>query len=119
MRRFALCCALALVLAFAVPAFAKGSHPANPAAAKPSKTLVAANTQTVDILISKLSKNFALKTNWGDIYFSNRDLHRLIHGAAHLRPVVLGDFATDTGSHVAVKTLGYDKGVVTLSMTSK
>jgi hypothetical protein len=113
MRKIALCLALALVLAFAASALAAGKHPAA------KQESAAANTQTVDILITKLTKNFALKTNWGDIYFSDRDLHRLIHGAAYLRPVVLGDFATDTGSHVWVKTLGYDKGVVTISLTAK
>jgi hypothetical protein len=100
MKKIALLCALALVLSFV-------------------QLAAAGESQTVDILISKLEKNFAVKTNWGNIYFNERDLHRLIHGAAYLRPVMLGEFLSDTGSRLMVKTVGYDKGVVTLSMSPK
>ncbi len=77
---------------------------------------LAQDTQVVDILLSKLIKNYAMSTNWGNIYFNKADLHKLIHFAANLRPSVIGTFETDTGVTLKVKALGFDKGVVTLSL---
>jgi len=97
MKKVALLCAVALLLAGVSLAFAQ--------------------SQTVDVLISKLTRNFALTTDWGNVYFNQADLHRLIDSAAKLRPIALGTFQTDQGNAVAIKALGYDKGVVTLSVT--
>jgi hypothetical protein len=100
MKKVAFLCALAFLLTWACWA-------------------AAADVQTVNLPISKLNKNYAFKTDWGNIYFGERDLHKLIHGAAHLRPIALGTFQTDQGAYVAVKTLGYDKGVVTIAITNE
>jgi hypothetical protein len=81
--------------------------------------VMAADNQTVNILISKLLKDYAMKTDFGNVYFSQKDLHRLIHGAAYLRPVQLGDIQSDQGIVLAVKTLGYDKGIVTIYVAKK
>ncbi|MDP8223344.1 MAG: hypothetical protein P9L99_08295 [Candidatus Lernaella stagnicola] len=100
MKKVALLCALALLMSIVSLAAAE-------------------ETQTVDVLISKLVRNYALSTEWGNIYFDKADLHRLIDSAAKLRPVRLGDFQTDLGKLVSVKALGYDKGVATLLIKSK
>jgi hypothetical protein len=47
---------------------------------------LAQDTQVVDILLSKLIKNYAMSTNWGNIYFNKADLHKLIHFAATCVP---------------------------------
>lgn len=99
MKKVALLCAIAVLLAGVSLAFAE--------------------TQTIDVLISKLTRNFALTTDWGNVYFNKGDLHRLIDSAAKLRPINLGAFQTDQGNAVTVKALGYDKGVVTLSVAPK
>lgn len=97
MRKVACFAALVLVLAMAGAALAQ-------------------DTQVIDILLSKLIKNYAMSTNWGNVYFNKADLHKLIHFAANLRPSVIGTFETDTGIQVKIKALGFDKGVVTLSL---
>ena len=76
----------------------------------------AAETQTIDVLISKLFRNYAMETDWGNVYFNRSDLNRLIDSAAKLRPVKLGAFKTDLGTVVVIKALGYDKGVATLQV---
>ena len=100
MRKVALLCALALVLSLVSLAAAE-------------------QTQTVDTLISKLLRNYAMQTDWGNIYFNKGDLHQLIDGAAKLRPLDMGTYITDQGTWVKVKALGYDKGVATLQITVK
>jgi len=97
MKKLAPICVLIIVLAFAATAFADQQ------------------TETKEILLSKLIKDYAMKTkDWGNVYFNIRQLHALIHAAAQLRPVDLGTFVSDTGVPVHVKALGYDKGVATL-----
>lgn len=100
MKKVALLCAIALLLGMV-------------------SLSVAAETQTTNILISKLIKNFAMKTNWGNVYFSQGDLYKVIDSAAKSRPINLGTFQTDLGNLVAIKALGYDKGVVTFLVTAK
>ena len=100
MKKVALLCAVALLLGMVTVS-------------------VAAETQTTNILLSKILKNFAMKTNWGNVYFNQGDLYRLVDSAAKLRPITLGTFVTDQGTPVIVKALGYDKGVVTFLITHK
>jgi hypothetical protein len=100
MKKVALFCAIALLLGMV-------------------SLSLAAETQTTNILISKIIKNFAMKTNWGNVYFGQGDLYKVIDSAAKLRPINLGMFQTDLGKMVNVKALGYDKGVVTFLITTK
>jgi len=98
MKKIALLCVVALMFALVTAAVAQDA------------------SQTINILISKLIKNYAMKTNWGNVYFNVRDLHKLVDAAAKLRPIDLGTFVTDQNQLVQLKALGYDKGVVTFNV---
>lgn len=100
MKKVALLVAVVFVLAFAAGAMAES------------------NTQTINILISKILKNYAMKTDFGNVYFNMSDLRKLVDSAAKLRPINLGTFVTDQNTVVKIEALGYDKGVVTMQLTS-
>ncbi len=72
------------------------------------------DTQAAEVKISDLIDNYALKTNWGNVYFNDRHVKKLTDSAAKLRSVNLGDFKTDKGHLVQVKAIGYKAGVATL-----
>ncbi|HPQ68985.1 MAG TPA: hypothetical protein PKW95_07635 [bacterium] len=100
MKKVALLVAVVLVLSIAAGAVADSS------------------TQTINILISKILKNYAMKTDFGNVYFNMSDLRKLVDSAAKLRPINLGNFVTDQNNVVKIQALGYDKGVVTILVTS-
>lgn len=97
MRRFALVMLLVLTVGLAV-----------------HSTAQAAETQVVEVLIGKILENYTVPTEFGNVYFNQRDLHRLVHAAAHLRPIVLGAFTTDQGHLVRVNVKRFDRGMVTM-----
>ncbi len=72
------------------------------------------DTQGAKVKISDLIDNYALKTNWGNIYFNDRDVKKLTDAAAKLKVINLGDFKTDKGHQVQVKAIGYEAGVANL-----
>jgi len=86
-----------LLIALPVLAFAKYQKP----------------VQEVDMLLTKIMERLTLKTEWGDVYFNKRDVKKIIHGAAHLRPIDLGNFTTDKGVKVHLKAAKISKSVVT------
>ena len=76
--------------------------------------IVFASQETVEVRMSKLIDQYAMKTQWGNVYFTIRDIHKITHGAAKLRPVKLGTFNTDGGQQVRVSTQSYNAGMVTI-----
>lgn len=73
-----------------------------------------AKGETIEVKISELYDNFAMKTSWGNVYFNIDDVHKLTDSAAKLRPVTLGNFTTDTGSTVKVSAITYKAGIATM-----
>jgi len=69
--------------------------------------------QEVDMLLTKVMDRLILKTNWGNVYFNEKDVKRIVHGAANLRPVFLGVYQTDEGASVHVKIARVSQSVVT------
>ena len=69
-----------------------------------------AGNQTVEVKLTDILDNSAMTTNWGNVYFRDRDVKRLTHAAAKLKPVNLGDFKTDTGTMVQVQAIGFKTG---------
>lgn len=77
----------------------------------------AAEVQVVDTLMGKILERYTVPTNFGNIYFNQRDVHRIVHAAARLSPLDLGSFTTDAGKIVRVKAKKFDRGMVTLVVT--
>jgi hypothetical protein len=64
-------------------------------------------------------ENLTLTTDFGNVYFNVRDVKRMVHAAAKLRAVDLGDFTTDTGQTVRVRVTQFDRGVATFLVMTK
>jgi hypothetical protein len=95
---------LALCLALAQVAAAKSMK----------KPAALADVQVVEVLIGKILEDYMVLTTYGNVYFNERDTHKLVNAAAHLRPIDLGFFTTDTGQTVKVIAKKFDRGMVTL-----
>jgi len=109
MKRSAVVISIALILCLALgqAAIAKSI---------PKKTSPG-TVQSVDILMGKILEDYMVLTDFGNVYFNEKDIHRLVNAAAHLRPIDLGIFTTDTGAVVKVLAKKYDRGMVTLLVT--
>lgn len=91
--------ALVLVLAFA---------------AMVAATETVSNKATLaDVSLTKLIENLAVATPWGNAYFNQRDIHRLVHSAAKMRPIDLGVFLTDQNVRVQLIAKSIRGGKVT------
>ncbi|MCZ7586045.1 MAG: hypothetical protein M5R36_23460 [Deltaproteobacteria bacterium] len=75
------------------------------------------DVQAVETLIGKILERYSVPTNFGNVYFNERDIKRLVHAAANLRPINLGVFTTDMGQTVKVRANRFDRGMVTLIIT--
>ena len=67
-------------------------------------------SQTIEVKIADVIENYALKTNWGNAYFQQKDIRRLTHAAAKMQPINLGDFRTDHGDLLLIHAIGYKTG---------
>ncbi|MCB1153421.1 MAG: hypothetical protein H6684_04415 [Deltaproteobacteria bacterium] len=77
-------------------------------------TTAAAELQRIDTLMGKILEKHYVETDYGNVYFNQRDIKRLVHAAAKLRKTKLGDFTTDRGRTVEVWAWSFDRGAVTL-----
>jgi hypothetical protein len=115
-KTFVVC---ALVMALWVPGSAwakqhKAAHPHHPAVHQATAAAAVTDRTTIaDVSLTTLIENNALPTPWGNVYFNNRDMHKIVHGAAHLRGVDLGTFTTDQNAHVKLVATKFHAGTVT------
>lgn len=70
----------------------------------------AGESQTLEVKIADVIDNYALKTNWGNAYFQQKDVRRLTHAAAKMQPINLGDFRTDRGDLLLIHAVGFKTG---------
>lgn len=80
-------------------------------------TFASAEEQYFEVKITDLIDNYGLLTKWGNVFFNDRDIKRLTHAAANLKPISLGDFKTDKGHMVMVKSVNYKAGMAKLVVT--